>query len=56
MVINSYIESISDYLTIINEFNASYRLLGTANAPIGCKFLYRGHSNKSYTLMPSMFR
>lgn len=56
MVINNHIKSVSDYLAIINEFNASYPLVGMANSPIGCKFLYRGHSNKSYNLMPSIFR
>ncbi|WP_276661719.1 FRG domain-containing protein [Syntrophomonas wolfei] len=50
---NPKVSCVSDYLSIINEFEITYRMY---SAPGSSKFLYRGISNKSYDLIPSIFR
>lgn len=54
MEINQRICCVSDYLTAIEELNQSYKLFSPA--PPGCKFIYRGHSNSAYQLLPSIYR
>ena len=54
MEINQRICCVSDYLTAIEELNKSYKLFSPA--PPGCKFIYRGHSNRAYQLLPSLYR
>jgi hypothetical protein len=56
MKINKNIYCVSDYLSIISELNKSYTTQGMANLPCACKFLYRGISDKTYKLIPSIFR
>lgn len=54
MEINQRICCVSDYLTAIEELNASYKFFSPA--PPSCKFIYRGHSNSAYQLIPSLYR
>ncbi len=54
MEIKREIQTISDYLSAIQEFNISYR--GMSENPATTTFLYRGISNEEYKLIPSIFR
>jgi len=56
MKIKKNITCVSDFLRDIDELNMSYTVCGMSNKPTECKFLYRGHSDKDYPLIPSLFR
>ena len=50
------VESLYDYLLIINRLKESYPLDIFGQNPTKIQFLYRGHSDSAYEMLPSLFR
>lgn len=51
-----YISSVSDYIAAIEQLKTYYPSDFLANSPVAKLFLYRGHCDKSYELLPGVFR
>jgi hypothetical protein len=51
-----YISSLSQYLEIIEKLKSYYPSNAFFNNPVTNSFLYRGHSDKTYKLIPKIFR
>lgn len=51
-----YISSVSDYVAVIEQLKTYYPSGMLMNSPVKKLFLYRGHCNQSYELLPGVFR
>lgn len=51
-----YISSLSDYLGAIERLKTYYPTGMMANNPISTSFLYRGLADRTYPLLPGVFR
>ncbi|SFH76245.1 FRG domain-containing protein [Pseudobutyrivibrio sp. OR37] len=50
------IHSVSDYLSVVDRLKRQYPNNLVSNNPIYHQFLFRGHSDKRYKLLPGLFR
>lgn len=51
---NVKISSVKELLDIVEELSESYTSNGFSNSPIDKKFIFRGHSDTEFKLLPAI--